>query len=286
MNQAELGLSMLKKFFKFTPLGLLLLVSPNCIYMVQPGEGAVKFNYLTGLGKQVYTEGYNFKLPFIETPYKFNLRTLNMAFSLAAQNRDMQECFINADVFYKPDVSKLDDIYRTLGPDYAQIVMTNIVKEVLRGSVSQYNAQQLISQRDQLSNQVRHAIALRARQYNILIEGVTISGIRFSQNYQKAVDEKKSAEQEAERAKYIIEQSMHNKRSIVQRAEADATGIRLIGEQVKQDPAFMDLQKIDLSVELSEVFAKSRNRVILNTDLLMLDTFTDVVAAAPLSASK
>ena len=274
-----------KKYLAGIPLALGLISFTDCLFMVQPGEGAVKFNYLTGLQPHVYTEGYQFKIPLIERPIKFNLRTSNMSMSLPCQNRDLQECFINADIFYKPDASKLDVIYRTLGKDYAQIVMTNIVKEVLRGTVSQFNAQQLITQRDQLSNQIRMTLAMRAKNYNILIEGCTISGINFSQNYQRAVDEKQSAQQEAERAKFFVEQSTYIKKSIVQRAETDAAGIKLIGEQVKKDPAFMDLQKIDFSVELSEVFAKSRTKIILNTDLLMLDTFSDVVSSTELSGN-
>jgi prohibitin 2 len=263
---------------KFLPLAIGGYFLTDMFYSVQPGEGALRFNYFSGLGKQVYTEGINMKLPFIESAIKFNLRTMSLPADVSAQNRDLQECFISAQIFYKPDIHKLDVIYRTLGQDYAQIVMNNIVREVLRGIVAQYNAQQLITQRDQLSNQVRNAIALRARYYNILIEGCTISNIRFSQNYQRAVDEKQAAQQEAERAKYIVEQSLYQKKSIIQRAQTDAEGIMLIGEQVKENPAFMDLQKINFAIELSEILSKSRNKILLNTDMLLLDIFSDVVS--------
>lgn len=278
----------MSKNFNMADLKRLLLIAPpvvgglalmNCFYSLSPGEAAIKFNYFTGLGNKVYTEGLHLRLPIVEHPIKFNVRTSNVAMSVSAQNRDLQECFINADIFFKPDINKLDTIYRTLGMNYGQIVMTNIVKEVLKGIVAQYNAQQLISQRDQLSNQVRNAIAMRARQYNILIEGLTISSISFSQNYQRAVDEKQSAQQEAERAKYIVEQSLYQKKSIIQRAQTEAEGFKLIGSQVQQDPAFLELQKINFAVEVSEVFSKSRNRILLSTDMLLVDTFSDVIAA-------
>ena len=274
-----MDINSIKGWIKYAPLAIIALGATDGFYSVQPGEGALKFNYLTGLSNRVYTEGFNFKIPYIEKPMKFNLRTSNMSMSISAQNRDLQECFINADIFFKPDINKLDIIYRTLGMDYAQIVMTNVVREVLRGTVAQYNAQQLITQRDQLSNQVRSAIALRAKQYNILIEGCTISGIRFSQNYQRAVDEKQAAQQEAERAKYIVEQSTYQRKTIVQRAQTDAEGTMLIGQQVKENPAFMDLQKINFAIELSEILSKSRNKILLSTDMLLLDIFSDVVVS-------
>lgn len=269
----------LKTLLTLVPVGIAGVGLLNCFYSVSPGEAAIKFNYLTGLRKEYYTEGFHFKIPFIEHPIKFNVRTSNMAMSVACQNRDLQECFINAEIFFKPDIDKLDIIYRTLGMDYARVVMTNILKDVLKGVVAQYNAQQLISQRDQVSNQVCKAIEMRARQYNVLIEGLTISSVTFTQNYQNAVDQKQSAQQEAERAKFIVEQSQYQKKSIIQRAQTEAEGFKLIGSQVKEDPAFLELQKINFATELSEIFAKSRNRILLNTDMLMVDIFSDVVSS-------
>lgn len=261
----------LTTLLKFAPVGALVFFLPSCFYSVQPGEGAIKFNLLTGLGKSVYTEGFHFRIPYLERPIKFNTRTSNMSISIASQNRDLQEVFINADIFFKPDINKLPQIYRTLGPEYAQIVMVNIVKEVLRGVAAQYNAQQLISQRDQLSNQVRNALVIRATQYNIIIEGCTISGIRFSQKYQQAVDEKQAAQQDAERAKYVVNQAKYQGQSIIQRAQTEAEGFKLIGTEAKQNPAFMDLQRITFATELSEILAKARNKVLVNSDMLMVD---------------
>lgn len=245
----------------------------NCIYKVEPGQGAIKFNYLTGLSNTVYTEGFKFKIPYIEEPTIYNLRNLRFSDSISAQNRDMQEIWVNFDIFYRPEMNKLDQIQRNLGTDYANIAIKQIVKEIVRGAVAQYDAQQLISQRDQLSNQVRSAVDLRLRQYNILIENCTISGITFSNNYQTAVDNKSRAQQDAARAHYVVDQSEHLKKTLIQKGQLDAKGIKLIGEQVKQDPAFMELQKISFAVDLSEIVAKSRNKVLVNTSMLLLDTF-------------
>lgn len=262
------------KYGKFTPLLLLGFAAPEFFYSVQPGEMAIKFNYLTGLSKIAVNEGFHMKLPFIEKPIIFQSRTKKISMSISTQNRDLQESFINADVFYKPDVSKLDIIYRTLGPDYDKKVMDNILKEVVRGTVAQYNAQQLLTQRDQISSQIKNSIAQRARTHNILIDGFTVSGIRFSDNYQKAVDDKQAAQQDAERAKYVVNQRTQEKRSIVIQSDAEAKGIELIGKQTKENPAFLDLQRINFAVELSEIFANSRNKVLLNTDMLLIDIFS------------
>lgn len=51
-------------------------------------------------------------------------------------------------VLARPVPDQLPTIYRTLGVDYAAKVMPSIVHETLKAVVAQYNASQLITQRE------------------------------------------------------------------------------------------------------------------------------------------
>lgn len=46
--------------------GLVLMVVPNCLFVVDPGEKALIMNNFSGLGAKVYGQGYHLKIPFIE----------------------------------------------------------------------------------------------------------------------------------------------------------------------------------------------------------------------------
>lgn len=95
--------------------------------------------------------------------------------------------------------------------------------------------------------------------------------MHFSREYEKAVEEKQIAQQTAERAKFMVDRAIQEKKSTIIKAEADVQAIQLIGAVVKDNPAYLQLQQIELAKNISEILSKSKNRTMLNSDMLMLN---------------
>ena len=71
--------------------------------------------------------------------------------------------------------------------------------------------------------------------------------------------------------KYVVLKAKQIKKSAIIKAEADVESIRLIGSAVKENPAYLDLQKIEASKKISKLLSKGRNRVLLDSQILMVN---------------
>merc|ERR1712151_944902 len=103
-------------------------------------------------------------------------------------------------VLWRPVIEKLPQLYRELGLDYDERVLPSITNEVLKAVVAQYNAEELLTKRDQVSEKIRLSLTKRARDFNLIIEDVAITHLQFGVEFSRAIEQKQVAEQEAERA--------------------------------------------------------------------------------------
>ena len=131
---------------------------------------------------------------------------------------DLQQVKIALRVLYKPDVNKLQTIYRNLGPDYDQRVLPSVVNEVLKSVVAQYNASELLIKRDMISQQIKFRLMERLKDFNIVLDDVSIVDLVFGSEFSKAVSDKQVAAQQAERAKFIVDRAHQEKKAIIIKA--------------------------------------------------------------------
>ena len=172
---------------------------------------------------------------------------------------------------FKPNSEHLSKIYDELGLNYDKKVLIPILKECSKTVIAQFNAQQLLSQREMISAQIKNSIRERLGNFYMLVDEIAITDLSFSREYEKAIEEKQISQQKAERMKYIVEQASQKKKSTIIQAKADVAAIKLIGEAVKTNPAYLELQKIEAAKFISEKLMKSNNKILLDSNLLMMN---------------
>ena len=136
---------------------------------------------------------------------------------------------ISLRVLFRPDSENLHQLYRYLGMDYDGRVLPSIVNEVLKSVVARYNAAQLLTQREQVSQKIRDSLADRCKDFYIVLDDVSITDLHFGPEFTKAIEEKQIAQQQAERAKYLVDQAMQDKRSTIVKAQGEAKAAKLLG---------------------------------------------------------
>lgn len=252
-------------------LGAAGIVVSNSMYSVDAGHLAVKYNRFSGVGTKTYREGVHLRLPWVERPIIFDVRARPHTMTSLTGSRDLQMVNISLRTLAKPDQGRLADLYRTLGLDYDEKVLPSIVNEVLKSVVAQYNASQLIMQRELVSRMIRERLVERAKDFNILLDDVAITHLNFSPEYEKAVESKQVAQQQAERARYLVLKAQEEKKKTIIHAEGERQSAAMIGDAIKANPGFIELRRIQVAKEISTLLAKSSNRMVLSTDSLLLN---------------
>lgn len=251
--------------------GALAYGAYNSIYSVDGGHRAVMFNRVVGMKSTVYGEGINFNIPWFERPIIYDIRTRPCNLQTLTGSKDLQMVEVGVRVLHRPNPDRLVWIYQHLGMNYDQRLLPSIMNECAKAVVAQYNASELLTKRAQVSANIAEELKARALKFNVILEDIAITHLAFSPEYAKAVEAKQVAQQDAERAKYIVLGAQQEKKTIITKARGEAESAELIGASVRDNPGFMQLRKIDAAREIAETVAASGNKVYLNADSLLLN---------------
>jgi len=247
----------------------------NSVYTVEGGHRAVVFNRLLGMKDSIYSEGLNFNIPWFERPYIYDIRTRPCNLQTLTGSKDLQMVTIGVRVLHKPNPNKLVWIYQHLGMNYDERILPSLMNECAKAVVAKYNANELLTKRDAVSSDIGKELRKRAFGFNVELEDVAITHLSFSPEYARAVEAKQVAQQEAERAKYIVLGALQEKQTIITKAKGEAESATLIGQSVKKNPGFMKLRRIDAARDIADIVSSSGNKVYLNADSLLLNLLGD-----------
>ncbi|KLJ13402.1 prohibitin-1 [Blastomyces percursus] len=230
------------------------------LYDVKGGTRAVIFDRLTGVQEKVVNEGTHFLIPWLQKSIIYDVRTKPRNISTTTGSKDLQMVSLTLRVLHRPEVQQLPKIYQSLGQDYDERVLPSIGNEVLKSIVAQFDAAELITQREAVSNRIRNDLMRRAMEFNIALEDVSITHMTFGREFTRAVEQKQIAQQDAERARFIVEKAEQERQANVIRAEGEAESAEIISKAVmKAGDGLIQIRRIDASREIAQTLATNPN---------------------------
>ena len=209
---------------------LVLIVTIGCFDIVPAGYKGVKLT-MGAVDGTVLDEGMNFKLPFAQRIVHVDARVKKYTVEgETSASKDMQSITTNVAVNYRVDGANVDKLYKNLSLNYENTIIAPAVSECIKSVTSQYTAEETITRRSEISAQIKEMLKTRLEDKYIFVDSLNITDLTFSAAFDKAIEEKQVAEQNALKAKYDLERIRTEAEQAVIKAQGEAEAMRIKNE--------------------------------------------------------
>lgn len=243
----------LAKYIKLGVLVVIVLVLLfTTVYKVNAGYRGVLLTF----GKpseNIAQEGINFKIPIVQTVKKYEVRTQKIETQADSASLDLQDVQTTIALNFHLDPGAVNTLHQKIGKDYKIRIIDPAIQEAVKSTSAQFKAEDLIQKRPEVRRMMKEILTEKLSKYYIVVQDFNIVNFQFSEEFDKAIEQKVTAEQLKLKADRDLERIRVEAEQVVVQADAESYSLLKKAEAINKNSNVVELKRIEVAEKQLEV---------------------------------
>jgi regulator of protease activity HflC (stomatin/prohibitin superfamily) len=217
---------------------ILFIISWGFFSIVPAGHRGVVL-WWGSVEKRIMGEGFNFKVPIAEKVIKVDVKVQPHPFKeIDASSKEYQMVKMTGMMNFHIDPFYVNDLYQKVGLDFADKVIDPAFNDFVKEVVPTYPIGEILPKREEIRKRAMGKLGENLTRYHIIVDDIYFANIRFSPEYEKAIEAKQVAQQQVETQRQVLAQREIEAQQKVATAKGEAESILVVAQgQAKANDA-------------------------------------------------
>lgn len=243
--------------FSLVGIGVGAIVALLQLFTVVPAGTVGVVDFLGNVSDNTLKAGVNFVNPMARVII-FSTKTQELKEMMNVPSQEGQNVQLEISLLFSLDPDNASKIYKTVGENYAEIILIPQFRSVVRGTTAKYEAKALYtSSREVLAYEIKDELEKLVGPRGILIEAAPLRQIALPAGLTASIEEKLKAEQESQRMQFVLQRESQE----ADRKRIEAKGIADFQDIVARGISQQLLQW--KGIEATEKLASSTNTKVV-----------------------
>jgi len=222
-----------------TVLVLIVLIVLWGTFVIVPAGHRGVVLWWSSVEKRIMAEGLNFKVPIAESVIKVDVRVQPHPFKeIDAASKEYQMVKLTGMMNFHIDPAYVNDLYQKVGLDFANKVIDPAFNDFVKEVVPIYPITEILPKREEIRKRAMGKLGDNLARYHIIVDDIYFANIRFSPEYERAIEAKQVAQQQVETQRQVLAQREIEAQQKVATAKGEAESILVVAQgQAKANEA-------------------------------------------------
>lgn len=182
---------------------LAIFVIPQSITVIPAGHVGLK-DFFGSVSDRTLSAGLHVVNPLLRI-HKMTVRTQELSEQANVPSKEGLSVHLDVSLLFSLNPSKAAQVYKTIGPDYINVVVIPQLRSIIRGVTASYEAKALYtSEREAISNEMFSHLQPLLLDRGITVEKVLLRSATLPAILSTAIEKKLEAEQQSEQMKFVL----------------------------------------------------------------------------------